>query len=329
MISIIVPHHDETIAKMNPLLSSLNAQVGIDFNNIELLIINDDENHALKSSDLSDYRNLQPISRFLFNKKQGYMGISRQIGIDNAKGEYLLFFDADDAAYCNTLLYDALTRNQKDVYVYKFIEQREDMSWYVHEHEFTWMFAKLYRKKFLDDHNVRFHEDLLWHEDTYFNQVMLAYNPTVEMLESVSYMWLYSENTITRRNNAEYTSKSMCIYIDALHFRLLRIKDVVTKEKLSEYVFNDIAYMYAKLQTIVQMDILDEVRKDIEDSLAAYILFWDNKLSCTKPENLPIMQAILMRCMMSNNSFPQEGFVDCVNRIVCEKMSSQNSETEE
>lgn len=316
MISIIVPHHKESIDKMMPLLCSLNGQVGINFQDMELLVVNDNEECKLVPEDFINYKNIYPRVRTFFNEKEGYMGISRQIGIDEAEGEYLVFCDADDAIYCNTLLFDLLTRTGADVYSYSFIEQMENGQWLEHPSQFTWMFAKSYKKQFLLDHDIRFHDDILWHEDTYFNQVLLSYNPTIEHLTYTGYVWLFSPNTITRNNGSEYTSRSLCMYIDALDARLDRIKYRLSKQQKEDTIINDIVYMYCSLMAKVQTHILDGVRKDIEDRLAKYILKWDKKMTFLNEENYPKISRRIMESFNNSIIIPDEGLTQFAERIV-------------
>lgn len=315
MISVIVPHHKESVSKMSPLLCSLNGQVGINFKDMELLIINDNKECALMPSDLVTYENLYPRTRTFFNEKTGYMGVSRQIGIDEAEGDYLIFCDADDAIYCNTLLFDLLTRKEADVYSYGFVEQMGNGQWLTHPSQFTWMFAKSYKKQFLLDHEIRFHNDILWHEDTYFNQVLLSYNPKIEHLSYTGYTWLYSPNTITRSNDGEYTSKSLCMYIDALDARLDRIKHRLSKQQRTDTIVNDITYMYCSLMSKVQENILDTVRINIEKRLAKYILKWDHDLKCTDKENYVKVSRRINQSFSNSIIVPSEGFKPFVERI--------------
>lgn len=316
MISIIIPHHTETLEQLKPLLMSLEFQQGIDFNNIEVLIVNDDQNAALKCEDFRFYTNIQPRIKIFFNEKAGYMGISRQIGIDNASGEYVIFCDADDLLYGATIIYDLLTRNGADVYSYQFIEETGERTWVIHESQFTWMFAKSYRTQFLKDHNIRFSDNLLWHEDTYFNQVLLAYNPKIEVLGYIGYVWKFSPNSITRRNNAEYTSKSMCMYIDALDERLDRIRYVLPQAAFTDYCICDIAYMYSTLQNFQQLETLDTVRASIEKRLAQYIKKHDPNLNCLNPQSVPQISERIKLCMQTSLIIPQEGFWQFIQRIM-------------
>lgn len=314
-ISIIIPHHQETIEQMIPLLSSINGQVGINFENVEVIVINDNESGALKVEDFKDFARVQPRVKILFNPKEGYMGVSRQIGIDAAQGEYLLFCDSDDAIYSNTVLMDLFTRGGADCYSYKFIEQSENGMWMEHNPQFTWMFANCYRRQFLVEHDVRFHDNLLWHEDTYFNQVFLAYGPRVEFLGYVGYDWIFSPNTITRRNNAEYTSKSLCMFIDALDARLERVKYVIPKENYQNLILEDIVYMYTCLQSQVQPEVLDQVRGDIEKRTQAYLKKYDPELTCLRKENAVRIHQRIATTLGNSIFVPTEGLEEFVRRV--------------
>ena len=315
MISIIVPHHKESIEQMNPLLSSLDIQQGIDFKDIELLIINDDKSGAIRQEAFAKYKNIFPRIKQFFNEKAGYMGVSRQIGIDNALGEYAIFCDADDMIYSATILYDLMTRSGADVYSYQFVEEMENHSWIIHEPQFTWMFAKLYKLEFIRRNNVRFSDTLLWHEDTYFNQVLLAYKPVVENLGYIGYLWKYSHNSITRKNNGEYTSKSMCMYIDALDQRLDRIGGLLREGERKNYIINDIVYIYSVLQDFRQVEVLDMVRDKIEERLLQYIRKHDAALNCLDGAYVPQISERLRNCVQTSLIVPREGFWEFIQRI--------------
>lgn len=317
-ISVIIPHHQESVATMTPVLSSLAAQVGIDWKTrAEIIIVNDDPDHAISPEMLETaYPTLAPYTRTFFNPNKGYMGVSRQIGIDNAQGDYLVFCDADDALYSVTILYDLSTRGGADVYSYGFAEQCADGRWLEHPSQFTWMFAKAYRKQFLTDHEVRFSNNLLWHEDTYFNQVLLAYDPRVEVLPYTGYVWLYSPDTITRRNNAEYTSRSMCMFIDALDARLDRVRHVIPQERRTRLIIDDIVYMYCVCQNEVQTAVLDEVRGAIETRLAAYIRKHDPSCHCMAGEVRQAVHERICNTSVSMRFIPNEGFDSFIRRIM-------------
>ena len=91
LISIIVPYYK----KKKYILKTINSILNQSYNNFEIIIVYDDEN-------LSDLGYLEELFkskkkiRILKNSQTIGAGFSRNRGIENAKGEFIAFIDADD-----------------------------------------------------------------------------------------------------------------------------------------------------------------------------------------------------------------------------------------
>jgi len=90
LVSVIMPYYK----KKSFVERSINSVLRQSYKNYELIIIYDDKN-------LEDFFFLKKIlkrknCRILLNKKNLGAGISRNIGINAARGKYLAFIDADD-----------------------------------------------------------------------------------------------------------------------------------------------------------------------------------------------------------------------------------------
>ena len=96
-ISIIVPYYKESTEMLFPLLSSINNQLGIDFNKIEVLLVNDGANNRLPEEFLGMFNNLDIRTCCLMENRGP--GVARQCGIEEAQGEYVMFCDADDVLH--------------------------------------------------------------------------------------------------------------------------------------------------------------------------------------------------------------------------------------
>ena len=59
-LSIIIPYHDETAEKIEPLMNSINWQIGVNFSNIETILCNDleDSNGNIQYEDLEKDKNI-------------------------------------------------------------------------------------------------------------------------------------------------------------------------------------------------------------------------------------------------------------------------------
>lgn len=85
MISIIIPYHNRPV-KLKRCLNSVFQQTYQDF---EILIIDDYSKTPLQLE-------VDNRVRILRNSKNLGPGLSRNVGLDNAKGEYIAFLDSDD-----------------------------------------------------------------------------------------------------------------------------------------------------------------------------------------------------------------------------------------
>ena len=89
MISLIVTHYNEPFEVMKPLLDSIKMQLGFDFLNLEVIIVEDNDDPI---SEIVGY----PFEIRIIS--QGHKGVSaaRNFGLAESKGEYVMFCDCDD-----------------------------------------------------------------------------------------------------------------------------------------------------------------------------------------------------------------------------------------
>jgi glycosyltransferase involved in cell wall biosynthesis len=140
-------------------------------------------------------------------QENGGPAVARQTGLDETDGDFVVFMDADDTFVGSAalrLMYEAITQNNMDVVTGQFIEELEDGRFVTHGHNMVWVFAKMYRRSFLDRFLIRFN-DTRANEDTGFNSVVGALTKNILHIPQVVYQWHYSESTITRKDNAIYT----------------------------------------------------------------------------------------------------------------------------
>ena len=100
LISVIIPYY-KNIKFIEKAINSILNQT---YKNLEIIIIYDDDN-------LDDLKFLQKLTanqnkiKLIVNKKRSGAGLSRNIGISIANGEYIAFLDSDDYWDDNKLLY--------------------------------------------------------------------------------------------------------------------------------------------------------------------------------------------------------------------------------
>ena len=91
LISVIIPYYK----KKKSILKTVNSVLNQIYQNFEIIIVYDDENN----SDLNFINEIKNKDNRIFiikNKRQMGAGNSRNIGINNSKGEFIAFLDADD-----------------------------------------------------------------------------------------------------------------------------------------------------------------------------------------------------------------------------------------
>lgn len=120
-VSLIVPCYNiESIdfEEVNPfdvmIDSIVNQSFGID--NIEVLLVDDcstDNTRNILQKLSEEYPSIHPI---FLEKNSGRPSIPRNIGIDNASSDYIMFLDQDDCmdVDCVKILYDEITSNDVD-----------------------------------------------------------------------------------------------------------------------------------------------------------------------------------------------------------------------
>lgn len=98
--SVIMPYYRKKSYFKEAYYSALNQNI----KNIEIIIIYDDKDHSELNFIKKIVKN-KKNTKLIINKKQLGVGISRNIGINIAKGKYICFLDCDDVWKRNKLSY--------------------------------------------------------------------------------------------------------------------------------------------------------------------------------------------------------------------------------
>jgi len=220
MLSIVIPHFNESERDLFPLLASINGQVGIDFNAIEVILANDGGGFGPLDHNFLSLFNLDCSQVNLPNNRGP--GVARQAGLDSARGDFVMFCDADDSLHNVGVLgafLEELKHDPPDILSSSWLEELANPDgscrYIPHENEFTWMHGKLLRRDFLVQNNIRFHPHLRVHEDSYFLCIASALASRSRCLPFTSYVWKYRPDSITRRNGGAYSYASIPTFIKA------------------------------------------------------------------------------------------------------------------
>ena len=220
-LSIVIPHYTETERVIFPLLSSISNQLGVDWKEIEVIIANDGGAYPLGEDFLGMFE--MPVRQISLDENRG-PGVTRQAGIDAARGEYVMFCDADDMLFSATVL-DALTglaRNgHADYIVSHWVEEvKKESGTFGYQKRSPygiWMHGKLFLRSFLTRDHIRFDSQLRSSEDGYFiTLASILAERTAELTPSViTYVWKWRDESLVRRNRDDFRRSAAFTHVKA------------------------------------------------------------------------------------------------------------------
>ena len=206
MIDVIIPAYNsqETIIRT---LSSIAMQLNRD--ELKVTIVNDGGKDYKEI--VETFKPLIDIQEIGYETNMG-PGYARQYGIDHTNGELIAFIDADDTFYeaCSlSLLAKPLKDSMSKFIISPFVQIGKNCEQGMMQANLVWVFGHMYRRSFLDAHNIRFTSTRA-NEDVGFNN-MCSLIAQAEMgpeggkiLGTPTYEWHYNEASITRRGKDEY-----------------------------------------------------------------------------------------------------------------------------
>lgn len=232
-LSIIVPYHNEDDSVIFPLFNSLNNQIDINFDNVEIIVSNNCEIPAPpKSLFDGTFPNIQNRIKYIISPIKNISGASRQFGVDKSRGEYLMFCDDDDILPAPDVLHYivCIISQRKDIDVFRFYEniQNEYLSFSkVASHDIL-IHGKVFSSNFIKKNKITFSSTLDVAEDNYYCNHVFAYKPRILDYDKLIYVFQYNPNSVSRKLGEKFTlmcQKNVCIGISHLVDKIMRDKN--------------------------------------------------------------------------------------------------------
>lgn len=229
-ISVIIPVYNAESTLKNAIDSVISQNWEGDFlEDIEIILV--DDNSSDSSLDVikeytSKYSN---ISYFTFKDNSGFGGRGRNKGIEISTGEFIILMDNDDIYLENALatLYNAIVREDSDLVGanYKTDTFKKDRLYCPKGHNHnrslkptknqkmfdiittTCSFApwaKIYRKSFLHDNNIKFLENTQFDDAEFFIKCMLYANKFTIIPNDYVYMYYTYETSQVRIHDKKH-----------------------------------------------------------------------------------------------------------------------------
>jgi glycosyltransferase involved in cell wall biosynthesis len=300
-LSIIIPYHNEDASVFRYPMSSLDTQVGVEWEDIEIIISNNCEKPKDIDSWLRTFSNIYPYIRYVECPIKAGMGQNRQYGMSIATGEYIMFSDSDDALLSPLTLHiimEKLYVGDKDVYTGNVIRETVDETG--HNKSIVDMKAstlllhgKVYKRSFILKYNIHFSKNLFAYEDFYFNTLVQGFSAnSVGNLDSGIYLWRNRQSSISNETGVG-DSYSVYYYKDNIMYSYYALRHFsdngMSEEELEIYVYNALMGMYrnrnsALMQLGLSIDmagfIIKEFKCDLNDILE-YSLEFNQSSSST------------------------------------------------
>ena len=189
MIDVIIPVYNSNIELllMSLVLQSINDKL-----NITIV----DDCSKTDYTDVIDYYSNYLNITYIRNKENVGAGLSRQIGIDNTSNPYIMFIDSDDLLYNSDSINELFSRIPN----YDIVSSLEydEYNNIVNINDNT-IHGKMYKREYLNKYNIRFNESR-YHEDNYFNNLVLLNNPRDLELLIITYIYRYNKKSLTHDN---------------------------------------------------------------------------------------------------------------------------------
>lgn len=282
-ISIIVPIYNTSLF----LKRCLDSLLGQTFEDIEILMIDDGSTDNSKDICLQ-YQNKDERFKYAF-KSNGGLSSTRNYGIQNATGSYILFLDSDDYLASETceICYKTAEKNNLELlnFGYQYIKN-DEVSIHISKfpknkkigHQqilellrrdtlhnkllwFSWSY--FYKTSFLKDNALLFDESILLGEDSDFNIRCLLQTKYIYSISNALYCYVYNPDSLTQ---TKYRKQLLEKYISQFKARTKVYKNFGLTDKV---YYQDISQNYVE-HALFEL-IYNEKNNPDKDSLTKYL----------------------------------------------------------
>lgn len=266
-------------------------------NNDELLLINDGSTDS--SIDILRKIEAENDCVRVIDKQNEGVAKTRNLGILEAKGEYICFIDNDDYVdkdYFETY-YNEINNGQYDLVMggYQRVTDQKVLFkvkpvqslWYQLMVVAPW--AKLYRRQFLIDHKITF-LDYVIGEDNYFNFQVYTKTNRVSVINYSGYNWWFNDASISNTSQKEFNEK---------------IDITVLLNRLIELTGNEKPYSYFYVRYVIWYLLFSGRKSNVTQFMKEYKkgFYW------LKTNNIPIVfpvfsksikgETVMNRCLIN------------------------------
>lgn len=323
-ISVIIPVYNAEKYLETCIESILHSS----YTNFELILVDDGSKDH--SGAICDRYALTDKRVKVYHKVNGGVGVARNIGLENATGEWIAFVDSDDwitSDYLENLM--SHTENVVDLVVsfpevfLKSDSYRIDryLGCRINADNFGQMFAsndfqehtspwgKLFRASVVKEHHIRFDEHMSFGEDTVFLYTFLLYVGNIIVSDKIGYCYRGEiEGSLSKRINPIDVEYVNYVKIHKTVDILIRSRHITNDEALAKLKQLVATYIWRTLNSLYHSGVGREKRMQTIHSLDMSVLAC-KRSTCLKDTIILFMLRYrlfrmydLIRCAMSRNN---------------------------
>ena len=204
-LQILIPQYKETEGIIKPLLDSIAIQQNIDLiHDVGVIIVNDGSDVILSDKFFKQY----PFSIKYIKAPHRGVSATRNAALDAATADYVMFCDADDMFYnaCGLwIIFREINNGGFDGLISVFVEetrhpQTKEVLYINHDNDNTFVHGKVWNRKYLTTHKIRWNDNLTIHEDSYFNMLAISMSKNSKLCTTPFYLWKWRDESVCRHD---------------------------------------------------------------------------------------------------------------------------------
>lgn len=286
-VSVIVPvfNSEEYIG------GTLDSIINQDFKNFEVIVIDDGSTDS-SPEIINEKLSRSDISYNVIHQENSGVSSARNHGIEAAKGEYLVFVDADDYVTGNHL--SELYNGKTDFSMVQFIKKDGDRLSTPHRFSSELMYCDdfikkelnmempfnfwqlMYKASLVNDNGIRFNPDLVYGEDIDFALRALIYGDEIAISNEATYYYIqHRESAI---NTTEFRRFEIVdILEDLAEFYRGQgrddLADMIVTSRIPKAIFGNMNYFFYNdydfnevMSKMKELDLMEKLSKYEGDS---------------------------------------------------------------
>lgn len=218
-LQILVPHYKETAEIIEPLLDSIAIQQAVDFHEVGVVIAYDGDEATELPVEV--WAEKYPFQITHIHSEHGGVSATRNVALDHATADYVMFCDADDM-FCHVCgLYILFCEMERgfDTVTSVFIEESrhpetKQVVYINHDMDTTFVHGKVHRRQFLVDYKIRWNDKLTIHEDSFFNILCREIAKEAKYCQTPFYLWKWRDESVCR-HDPDYILKTYNNMLDS------------------------------------------------------------------------------------------------------------------